>query len=192
MLNFDEAYKEKIEGIEGIYSNDKDDKGDETYRGIARNYHPNWPGWEIVDLAKRAPDFPKNLNRNAGLQQMVRDFYKKEFWDVFNGDVLKIELAKELFDIAVNCSQRFSIGFLQRSLNILNNNQKLYPDIIVDGCFGPETLRTIENCLKTRGLALLCNVLNFYQAKYYIDIMERNSRQEKYIGWFGRIEIIKN
>jgi hypothetical protein len=25
------------------------DRGGQTYAGIARNFHPNWPGWHCID-----------------------------------------------------------------------------------------------------------------------------------------------
>jgi len=37
----------------------------------------------------------------------------------------------------------------------------------------------------------LFNVLNGYQVKRYIELMEKDAFKEKYIGWFNRIEIKK-
>ena len=34
---------------EGFYSNDPDDLGKETYKGISRIFHPKWNGWTIID-----------------------------------------------------------------------------------------------------------------------------------------------
>lgn len=34
---------------EGGYVNDPDDKGGETYKGIARKFNPDWKGWKIID-----------------------------------------------------------------------------------------------------------------------------------------------
>lgn len=46
---------EQFESIlkhEGRYANLASDSGGETYCGIARNYQPNWDGWQEIDQAK--------------------------------------------------------------------------------------------------------------------------------------------
>ena len=39
---------------EGGYANNKNDKGGETYKGVARNYNPHWGGWVQIDLVKES------------------------------------------------------------------------------------------------------------------------------------------
>ena len=53
---------------EGGYAHLAGDAGGETYRGIARNFHPEWPGWKFIDRVKPLPyNFTdKNLDKLAG------------------------------------------------------------------------------------------------------------------------------
>lgn len=187
---FEMAYVKVILRFERGYSNDPDDNGGETYYGISRVNHPKWPGWEIIDLAKKSQNFPKNLEANDGLQQLVRGFFKENYWDTFRGDELPYEIAEELLDISDNCGVHQATEYLQRTLNVLNKNQSLYPDLPVDGQFGPQTFKTLKICID-KSFIRLFNVLNMYQGKHYIESMERNHNWEKYVGWFDRIDIAK-
>lgn len=99
----------KILASEGVtkrslgYVNDPDDSGGETVAGIARNFWPKWLGWEQVDAAKKAANFPKNLVGDQGLFEMIVDFYDKNFWDKIGGDkITNEEIAELIADSAVN------------------------------------------------------------------------------------------
>lgn len=180
---------------EGGYANDPDDKGGETYRGIARRFHPGWEGWKNVDLVKSETQDVKRMNEkldeNLQLQDMIKKFYKNEFWNKIQGDALQYQsLANEMYDNAVNMGPEKSIEYLQRTLNILNRNQKSYNDIEVDRKMGLKTLAALTGCITTNGIKRVVNVLNGFQIKHYIEIMEKNPTQEKYIGWFDRVEIV--
>ena len=134
----------------------------------------------------------KMLNSNAALQNAVEDFYHTEFWNKIQGDLLPSQhIADELFDTSVNLGVSAASEFLQRALNILNKNGSIYPDIVIDGIIGTQTLTTLSKCIAANGEKLIFNLLNFYQAKKYIEIMEHDHSQEIFIGWFNRIEITK-
>ena len=192
MTNFDKAYNKLIQ-FEGGYVFDKDDKGGETYKGIARNYHSTWKGWEIVDAVKNrfTSDINKALSEIEYLQELVKDFYKEKFWDVFLCDSLPYEIAEELFEISVNTGIMRASIILQTALNLLNRNERLYEDIKVDGKAGPKTLSTLRLCLQKNPTKLIYNVLNILQGAFYAELMLDNPDYEKYIGWFNRIEILK-
>lgn len=51
MAEFNLALKRML-GHEGGYSNDPDDLGKETYKGISRANHKNWSGWTQIDKYK--------------------------------------------------------------------------------------------------------------------------------------------
>ena len=74
---------------EGGYVNDPVDRGGETYRGIARVHHPDWSGWRRVDAQRRKAGFPRTLGSDRALQDAVRRFYKKAYWDRFDGDHIR-------------------------------------------------------------------------------------------------------
>ncbi len=196
---------------EGSISNNKNDKGGFTYKGISRTKHPTWPGWKIIDSIFRSTDYQsvppfnqsfnhtliqsqlvQQLNNNPDLQNLVIDFYRTEFWNKIQGDLLPSQLiADELLESSINLGVSEASVNLQRTINLLNRNGKLYPDIAVDGVIGKETLSALNNCVSLNGQKLIYNILNFYQAKHYIEIMEKDRTQEIFIGWFNRIEIIK-
>ena len=102
MADFKAALKKTLQH-EGGYVNDPVDTGGETYRGVARNKNPSWPGWKIVDALRKQPGFPRNLDASAELQAAIEAIYKAEYWDRIGGDAIRSQAAAEsLFDTAVN------------------------------------------------------------------------------------------
>lgn len=182
---------------EGGYVNDPEDKGGETYRGVARKKHPNWRGWHRVDEEKRKCSDPKVLttilDADKEIQKLVKKFYLEEFWYIINGDLFPDQrIANEVYDSAVNMGTVRSGSILQRTINSLNRNERLYPDIQTDGVIGRRTIMALEDCIKHNGVKRIVNVLNGYQMKHYLELMEKNPTNEKYIGWFDRVEVVWN
>ena len=190
MSNYDIAFARLIK-YEGGYVHDPDDRGGETYKGIARNFHPGWNGWKLIDALKSAEDFPKNLDKVQILQDAVKSFYKSKFWDKVYGDELPASIAEELFEQSVNMGLSSATKNLQIALNLLNRNGRLYADIVADGVFGKITLATFRISYAANGERLIFNVLNILQGAYYIELMLNNRVYEKYIGWFERVEIVR-
>ncbi len=205
MAKFKQAFQ-KTMGSEGGYSNDSDDAGKETYKGISRRYHPSWRGWKIIDGIKaeifsgsdRSETalwmyFTATLEHSKDLQAQVCSFYKAEFWDKFCGDVIRDQsIAEELFDTAVNMNHTRAVTFLQKSLNLLNRNQKNFADIVEDGDCGNKTFGALRQYLKKDSPDFLLKLMNVYQGAHYIAYMRRSPIQEKYArGWLGRVEIKK-
>ena len=178
---------------EGGYVFDKDDPGGETYRGIARNFHPNWIGWNLIGTEKQKGNagLSGRLDKNNGLQGNVQSFYRTEFWNSIKGDSITDQLiANKIYDMAVNMGIKQASIYLQKSINLLNRNQTQYKDITVDGAIGPATLAALKDAVKLNGNKRVLNVINDYQVKHYIELMEKNPVNEKYIGWFSRVEIV--
>lgn len=193
MANFLEAYSITL-GHEGGYSNDPDDVGGETYKGIARRYHPSWRGWFIIDNYKRQAGFPNNAYSDTDLDVSVKEFYKANYWDVNLLDEFRSQaLANEMFDTGVNMGIGRAAKFLQKALNLLNKNQKIYADIVEDGAIGPNTLRALNACLDYRGDSYLFKILNLLQGNHYLEYMTKSPTQEKYAyGWLKRVDFIKH
>ena len=129
MSNFEEAYKRTCK-FEGGWVNKDGDSGKETYRGISRVANPNWPGWVIVDSYKKKSNFPKNLDSDKKLQELVKDCYKKNYWNPVWGDKIKNQkVANEIYDTAVNMGVAMSIKLSQRQFGFKEtgkmNNQLL-------------------------------------------------------------------
>lgn len=74
------------------------DRGGQTYAGIARNFYPDWDGWDLID---------RNDMDNIQLTHMVREFYRKNFWGKVKGDKISHQrIAETLFDFSLNAGVR--------------------------------------------------------------------------------------
>jgi len=186
MIQFDKILKKTL-FHEGLYSDHPNDPGGETFRGIARKRYPKWPGWRIIDGKRTHPKFPQNLRYNRRLKDLVYSFYKDRFWRAIQGDRIPSSLiSQELFDTAVHVSPKRAAKFLQQALNILNRNQKLYPDLKVDGIIGPKTLYMLSKI--TQEAQQLIFWMNVIQGCYYLKIIKRNPKFEAFSrGWAKRL-----
>lgn len=99
----------KVRKSEGIYSNDPDDPGAETYCGVSRRFWPSWIGWQIIDQLKKRTGFPGLLKQpdeleiKAQLDYEVDMFYFNSFWIPIGGPkISNQEIANLLIDSAVN------------------------------------------------------------------------------------------
>lgn len=120
MAKFIDAYK-KVLNNEGIYSNDPDDAGGETYKGISRRANPNWDGWISIDAIKKShpTTFKGILKKTPELEKKVQDLYKDKYWDCFELDDVPNQLvAEQMFDTAVNQGQTAAVKFAQRVLDL--------------------------------------------------------------------------
>jgi lysozyme family protein len=109
MANFDVAYQITLKH-EGGYANDPNDKGGETYCGIARKYtdaknYPKgsggylWPGWSWIDSYKKRNGRIKYGTRFKELDQVTRDFYYNYKWSIARGEyITNQDVANFVFD----------------------------------------------------------------------------------------------
>ncbi|MHA1816259.1 MAG: glycoside hydrolase family 108 protein [Candidatus Heimdallarchaeaceae archaeon] len=190
MANFEEAYS-KTMAHEGGYVHDPDDVGGETYKGVARKYNGSWSGWNIIDAQKSDSNFPDCLDDIDELQESVHSFYKENYWDVNKlDDFASQEVAVEMFDTGVNMGVGRAAKFLQKSLNYLNRNGSLYPDLTVDGAIGGKSLSALDTIFSSGDDKILLTMLNVLQGNHYMEYMSKDSTQEKYArGWFKRVHL---
>lgn len=190
MAQFKPAF-DKTSAHEGGYVNDPIDPGGETYCGISRRFHPTWRGWALIDEAHVKTDAV--LAKIPNLSDMVEAFYKDRYWDIYAADHISSQaIAEELYDTGINMGIQRSVRFLQTAINVLNRNQKNYPDIEVDGEFGRKTMLGLELAIKHAGPDLIYKILNVLQGSHYINIMRRKPSQERFArGWFNRVSIHK-
>lgn len=131
MANFKEALN-KVRLTEGGYVNDFDDRGGETYKGIARNSNPSWKGWNIIDSYKREYGInpkvlTKELDKNKEIQLLVDDLYKSKYWDIMELDNIPNQnVAFQLFDMCVNAGQSTAIKLAQRILGLRETGKWTY------------------------------------------------------------------
>ncbi len=177
---FNQLFNEVITH-EGYYVNIPGDKGGETYMGIARNLHPNWQGWHLIDKYKNAHG---HITRNTkievqGLTQIVQDFYQENFYEKYN--IAKINngpLQSIIFDWCVNSGNYGSIG-VQKVLNLsFSYNLK------VDGIIGRHTLKAINTCSPKS----LFNAIKSARIVYYHTIAHKGQNHKFLNGWLNRID----
>jgi len=168
--------------VEGGYVDDPSDSGGETNFGITKKVARDY-GYK-----GSMRDLPKSL---------AFEIYSEKYWDILDLSVIELmspAIAEEIADTAVNQGVTRAAHFLQRSLNVLNNKQELYPDLVVDRKVGPATIRALGDYIAHRGNkgeVVLMRMLNSLQGAFYVELSERREKDEKYIyGWFeNRVEM---
>lgn len=173
-----EQYLDELIKREGGYVNNPADRGGATKYGITQ-------------AVARENGYKGNM-KDLPLD-VAKAIYRKNYWILPRFDqvnTLSSAVAEELLDTGVNCGTVFARPLLQRALNLLNNNGKAgWPDLSVDGIYGPATLNALKTYLDKRGKEgekVLVRVLNIMQGQRYIEICERNKSQEQFFyGWIA-------
>ena len=159
--------------VEGGYVNDPLDSGGETNFGI-------------TVATARANGY------NGVMSSMPRsvafDIYSTKYWDAVKADdiaTLSEATAAEVVDTSVNMGPKRAGIFLQRSLNVLNDQSRAYADLVVDGAIGPATIRALTMYLARRDEETIVKMLNCLQGAYYVELAERREKDERFVyGWF--------
>ena len=179
---FDELFDGVIKH-EGYYANVTGDKDGETYMGVARNLHPKWQGWVIIDAYKEEFGEIKRNTKidNPQLTQLVKDFYRKTFYDNYRIESINNGPLQEIiFDWCVNSGHWGSRG-VQRTLNQFFNT-----DLKMDGIIGKNTLSVIISCEPKA----LFDAIKAARIRYYYTIAKRGQNHKLLKGWLNRINSI--
>lgn len=162
MADFLPAYEHMIVN-EGGYklTNDPVDRGGQTYAGIARRFHPNWSGWDIIDAG------------STPTADMVRNHYRANFWTPLRLDEVQSQrIARTIFDFGVNAGTGTAVKLAQVILGTTP-----------DGKVGPKTLEALNAAdedlfIATYALAKIAR---------YRDIVQRDRTQMRFLlGWLNR------
>jgi lysozyme family protein len=163
MADFLPAY-ERVIVLEGGYTlhNVKDDRGGQTYAGIARKHWPAWPGWQHIDRGEVPPT------------PLVRDFYRRYFWDAVKGDeIADQDVATSIYSCAVNMGVQVAARLAQ-----------VVVGTTPDGDFGPRTL----SALNAFNPALFLARFSIAKMARYVEIVRRERSQAKFLlGWMSRV-----
>lgn len=137
MARFEDAYQATLAN-EGGYQNNPADAGNMptlgTYKGIAPRFWPTWRGWEHIKRAIASmtmqPHYGtesyrrwvKTLNATlaemSGLQNLVRSFYRSNFWDQYHLEgIVSQQVAEWVFDHVVNGGTA-GIRWIQRASGV--------------------------------------------------------------------------
>lgn len=120
-----------------VVHNDPRDPGGRTAWGISRRYHPNWPGWKLIDAGK---------TDGASLEPLAKEFYKEflfRWWHLCN-DALKPAFCDAVVNMGLGRpgDRNLDAGeLLQIAMNCLA--QKNY--LKVDGDIGNLTVTALKN-----------------------------------------------
>jgi len=176
MANFHEAVLKTLVN-EGGYLNDPCDPGGETYRGVSRRNHANWSGWQIIDNYKNSPDFPRILDTDVPLQNMVEDVYAEGYWKTGYSQIDSQLIAEKLFDMGVLFGVGVAVRLLQATLNPTYGTE-------IDGSFGPDTLNAINqseenSLLNSYKSALVAHILKV--------VMNKPQTNKFAAGWGKRV-----
>ena len=179
MPDFNNQLIEELIEREGGYVNDPQDRGGETNYGITKKV-ANKNGY-VGDMKKLPYEFAFNL-------------YKKSYWHTLRLDeISKIseKLAVQLFDFGINSGIANAGHCLQVVLNVLNQKQDIYHDLVTDGIVGSKTIVAINKFIEHRqeqGLHVLIEAIRAQRISFCIDIAVNDESQEKYqFGWLHRI-----
>lgn len=161
MADFLPAFESMIRNEGGYVLHDVlGDRGGMTYAGIARNMNPNWPGWAKLDNGDQVP------------AQMVRDFYRANYWEPIKGEQISSQvIAQTIFDFHVNA------GAVARKL------AQLVVGATPDGAIGEKTIALLNSYDEQKF------VMAYALAKIarYRDIVTRDRTQAKFmLGWINR------
>lgn len=147
--------------------------------------------WGVTEQVARA------FGYSGAMQDLPRNvaeaIYTARYWTepgLARVDAVSAAVASKLFDIGVNMGPAAGARFLQRALNVLNRGATDWPDITADGVIGPMTLQALAEYQRIRGLAGIAELLSMLEAQQrvrYMEIAERDPRQEVFqYGWQAR------
>ena len=118
------------------------------------------------------------------------DLYAQRFWQAPKFDQLYAidqKLAVYVFDTGVTSGPATGVKFIQRSLNVLNNQAKLFPDVAVDGGLGALTFGALRSFIAGRGssgLTMLRFMVASLRGVFFIELAEKDPTQETFeFGW---------
>ncbi len=175
--------------VEAGWVKDPADLGGETNHGIT-----------IAKANEHKRALVKLYNWNGSMrdltQEMAYYIYELDFWHSQKLDDIatkySMRLANIMFRWGIKSGDSRPVNHLQRTLNILNNQGKLYSNIKPDGDMGPRTMGAIDSLIKVRkddALPVLCYMMESLQAHWMFKISEERKGEvnERFSwGWICR------
>ncbi len=155
-----------------------------TFMGIYEGAHPNWSGWEIVyrtlDLYKDLEKTSYECYQNVFLTDLVKEFYKVNFWDKLRLDEIKSDrIADLIFKFAVNVGIKRAVRYAQMVANVR-----------IDCIIGANTI----NALNSLDSGYFEERYKAEFMKFYDELVKRNpDKNGRFLnGWLNRVTLSKN
>lgn len=141
--------------------------------------HPKDPGG-MTNLGVTRANWEAYLNRRVTEAEMraltpdvVKPFYKKNYWDKIKGDQLPSGVDYAAYDLAVNSGTAKAAKFLQQIAGVP-----------VDGVIGPRSLEAIKACNPEETIDAFCDMrLDFLKGLSTFDTFGK--------GWTTRVSDVK-
>ena len=121
---------------EGGFVNHPKDPGGMTNLGVTRT---NWELYLDHDVTE--------ADMRALTPEMVKPFYKKNYWDRIRGDELPSGVDYAAYDLAVNSGTGRAAKYLQQIAGVT-----------ADGVIGPRSMEAIKNCDAEDVVDEICNM----------------------------------
>lgn len=150
-------------------TNDPRDPGGQTAWGISRRYHPDWPGWALIDRGE---------NTGLNIEMAVSNFYRETYRSLW--DAAPVRVRPVLVDTAVNMGSTYAVQLLQDGMNKLAGSEYL----TVDGKWGPKTDYALKHAHHD-GLAYTMCALRM--AEYNRRARKDKNKQVFLGGWLNRV-----
>lgn len=155
------AALEQTLDFEGGFSNNPNDAGGRTYRGVTQSTYDAWR--KLKGYGRQPVDLITDVELTA--------LYNEEYWQPIAGDQLPAELAACVFDMAVNCGTWNAKLTLQEALRVKG-----------DGVIGPATVGAAKD-EPDAVLKFLRRRVAYYQAL----VRARPGQVEFLGGWMNRV-----
>lgn len=181
---FEQALAEVL-GIEGGYSDIKEDRGGKTNYGI-------------TEAVARGEPYNYTGDMRELPFELAKQIYYEGYWEASRLKLDKISrfapagLPGEIFEQAVNTGVYRTAKRVQRVLNMLNRDESLYPDLKVDGWLGAKAREAFKFLMEADDYDNILRWLNVAQGAYYMELLENDPTQEAFArGWISKRVIVK-
>jgi len=177
-MEFEEAFQLSVVKWEKFkLSNIPGDTGGETFAGITKKWFPEWPGWKLL-LGKGGVEA-------ATIKKFVQDFYQ-DMWNKLRCDEMPGPIARVVFDTRILQGPHPAGYVLQRGMNIANNKEEFWDDLVEDGWVGDKTIaavKQVDGYLTQR----VVQAMVLARAAMIYDLIAERPENEKFFGWVPRV-----
>lgn len=150
-------------------------------------------GIAIAGINSRS--FPTDCARIAALPQdqraePVAKFYQVNFWNQWYQQIASDEVAKRVFDMAVNGGTGAAVKCLQRAISdVMGEDEEDEHACTVDGKWGPDTIGWANALNKGWTAEELVSAFKQLRGDHYRAIVSNNPEMAKYLNvWLARAE----
>jgi lysozyme family protein len=159
--NWEKAFAAVLQH-EGGYVNHPKDPGGRTNLGVTQRAWEEYVDRDVTEAEMRALT-----------PEIVKPFYKKQYWDKIRGDDLPSGVDYAAYDLAVNSGTGRAAKYLQQIAGVP-----------ADGIIGPKSMEAILSCNPEETVDALCDMrLDFLQRLPTWDTFGK--------GWGRRVEEVK-